>query len=125
MVLDLKKRSMLKNLVGELKKEGITVTHANMEGYEAPYSIGRRRPDIIGTYPNGQAVVGIVRLGGNDITSASGRQEIKDLATRISQKTHKIIPLYIGIPASATQDLMRVLKEIGLDKKDNIRIRSY
>ncbi|HPA46184.1 MAG TPA: hypothetical protein PLG59_01290 [bacterium] len=125
MVMDLKKRSMLKNLVGELKKEGIQVTHASAEGFEAPYSIGRHRPDIIGTYPNGQGVVGIVRLGGSDITSGAGRQEIKDMSTRISQKTHKVIPLYIAIPATATQELMRVLKEIGLDKKDNIRVRSY
>ena len=122
---DLKRRSMMKNLIAEMKKEGMKVTHAQMDGYDLPYAIGRYRPDIIAMYPNGQAVVGIVRLGGSDIDSAAGRQAIKDMATRISQKTHKVIPLYIGIPANVYQDLGRILKEVGLDKKDNIRIRTY
>lgn len=122
---DVKRRGMLKNLINEMVKEGIKVTHAATEGYEIPYAIGRYRPDIYGMYPNGQAAVGIVRLGGNEIDSAAGRQQLKDLATRISQKTHKVIPLYIAIPARVQNDLARILKEVGLDKRDNIRIRTY
>ena len=122
---DLKRRSILKSLVGELTKEGAKVTHASLDGYTEPYKIGRYKPDVIAMMPNGQAVVGIVRMGGNDIETGASRQSIKDLATRISQKTHKVIPVYIGIPSNISQDLTRVLKEVGLDKKPNIRIRTY
>ncbi len=122
---NLKRRSILKSLVGELQKEGAKVTHAALDGYTDTYKIGRYKPDVIAIMPNGQAVVGIVRLGGSDIETGQNRQQIKDLATRISQKTHKVIPLYIGIPSNISQDLNRVLKEVGLDKKPNIRIRTY
>ena len=123
--LEVKRRGMLKNLINEMIMEGIKITHASAEGYEFPYAIGRYRPDAIGVYPNGQAAVGVVRMGGRDIDSAAGRQQLKDLATRISQKTHKVIPLYIAIPTSASQELTRILKEVGLDRKENIRIRTY
>ncbi len=143
---DLKRRSMLKSLIHEMAREGIIVTHAAMQGYEPPHAVGRYRPDVIGEYPDGRRVIGIVRMGGEDIDSAAGRQQIKDLATRITQThirdTHArhtlrnlkartvrsqkdSVPLYIAIPAKARHNLADTLKEIGLEDQRNIRVRTY
>lgn len=131
----LRRRSLLKNLVAEMIKEGIRITHAAMEGYSLPYAIGRYRPDVIGMYPDGRGVVGVVRMGGDDIDSAAARQELKDLAKRISPTKDKPISLYIAIPARVYNDLTEILDQVGLAKKDgkklvfdsktDIRIRTY
>ena len=152
---DLKRRSMLKSLITEMTKEGIKVTHASMEGYKLLPAIGRYRPDVIGMYDDGRGVVGIVRMGGEDIDSAAGRQQIKDLAKRISQRDidsatrrqqpgdlrrtfpakHRPVPLYIAIPARVSKDLEVILQQVGLLKEEgkklvfakdtDIRIRTY
>ncbi len=121
---EVKRRGMVKDLIGELKREGATITHAPLDGYQRPYKIGQYTPAVIATRA-GKGLVGIVKLGGQDLESGPSRQEIKYLATRISQKTKSAVPVYIAVPKENHNDLLRVLKELGLAGKGHIQTRAY
>ncbi len=121
-----KRRGMVKDLVNELKREGATITHAALPGFEQPYKIGNYVPAVIAKFAKkGMGAIGIVKMGGTELEGGPARLEIKYLATRISQKTSRMVPVYIAVPRDHHNNLLRVLKEVGLADKDHIRTRAY
>lgn len=122
--VEIKRRGMIKDFVGELKRDGAVITHALTPGFEKPYKIGPYTPALIGTM-RGSGVVGILKMGGTDLEGGPARQEIKYFSTRISHKTKREVPVYIAVPREHHNSLVRVLKELGLAGKGHINTRGY
>jgi len=85
-----------------------------------PPAIGRHRPDIIGyDFETKGICVGEAKTQG-DLSSSRTREQLHDYSTVRMHSDGQNMEIILGIPKSAENDLIRLLKRLGLYGKNYI-----
>ncbi len=116
-------------------EKGLTITAADIEGYEEPgivenpngYGDGEnKQPDIDASDKENDVYVrGEAKTGDGDIESEHSKTQYRLFANRVNEANRKPSLLYIIVPKSKISELEEVLEDLGLlDKPNVITVRS-
>ena len=123
-----KLHQMLVGLIGrKMREKGYEVVAFDGNDYlfdgqklNIPPIIKQHRPDIIGFKFNTKEIcVGEAKTH-NDLFSKRTKEQLLDYCSTKGQSTGKHIEIILGIPKSAERDLINLLRELNLLRKDFI-----
>lgn len=85
-----------------------------------PITIERHRPDIVGfKFETKEICVGEAKTG-EDLFSKRTKEQLLDYSSTTGLSTGKHIEIILGIPKSAEEGLIKLLRELNLLEKDFI-----
>ncbi|MFI5450177.1 MAG: hypothetical protein ACHQ03_10505 [Candidatus Bathyarchaeia archaeon] len=115
-------QDLVKRLIDQFLKDGLTIVEAAYEGYTQPHKIGRHEPDIIATNAEELWFIGEAKRC-DDLTSTRSREQFQDFSNtkmKGGRSNDKILPFHIVTQRRCEQELQSVLSELGLNAKPNI-----
>lgn len=121
-----KSHQMIVGLIGrKMREKGYSIVAFDGNDYlfdgeklNIPFSIKRHRPDIIGfKFDTREICVGEAKTR-EDLFSKRTKEQLLDYSTAKSLSSGKNIEIIVGIPKSAEENLMKVLKSLKLYGQD-------
>ena len=115
---------LVKALIDKFLRNGLSILTADYEGYFKPRKQGRHEPDVVGEAANGLLVIGEAKLC-DDLNSIKTMEQLKDFSSRQmgdGPLNGTAIPLHVITPMTCNQELHRILKNLELDKRDNVHV---
>lgn len=101
------------DLANALIKEGLTITHVALPGYQNPPKFGRHEPDIVATDLSGLIHLGEAKTD-NDIDSDHTREQLEDFSSRYMIIDKRMVPFHVVVPKHLYEKLDNKLLGMGL-----------
>ena len=122
-------KRIVKGLIDYLNQQGFKTVCAAHEGYNQCDQIEQRIPDVMGQNDQGLLAIAEAKTC-DDLTNDRGRtdDQFKIFSNRVMSSGNskgKEVPFYVAVPKECYNQLLQILKDLGLNDKSNIITLQY
>jgi len=121
-------KSLVKKLIDHFVSSGLEIQYANYTGYEKPFVITRHAPDVIAFDRTKQlGYIGEAEMC-NEITEQLTKEKFEDFSKKLMRKgksEHTRLPFFIASPHECNSRIPQILRDLGINERDNIHVLSF
>lgn len=117
---------MVFNLIQYFQTNGLRITCAAHAGYESCEKEGRHEPDLKAISTNELISIGEAKTC-QDLSSTVTKEQLRDYATRVmkgGKSDGQPVQFYLLVSKDCVGDAWKVLRELGLDARQNVHVLS-